>query len=145
MPVSNLLGKFITKAAKTDKFLAREAEHLSMVAETQRMKNDELKSLTSKGNKEEKYYAAQELERREVARELKSQLSKGEINKNQFEYRMSNRGGKAQSSGNMREEMQSSMDRLKGDDEYAKGGMVRNKGIGASMKPHNVFNSKKKK
>ena len=28
---------------------------------------------------------------------------------------------------------------------YAKGGMVINKGIGASMKPHNVFGSKGKK
>lgn len=33
----------------------------------------------------------------------------------------------------------------KSDKEFAKGGMVVNKGIGASMKPHNVFGSKGKK
>lgn len=125
MSIAGKIGKYVAKAAKQGTKEAPDFYHKARLSESKEISGKELKELAESGNPTQKYYSNLEVERREMLRELKSLLSKGDINKEQFD--------------SYKQKLESP------EEKYAKGGMVRNKGIGASMKPHDVFNSKKKK
>lgn len=148
----SILGKFATKAMAKDATGAvkAEVEHLTKMREMLLKKKDELEKIKQSGKEDDKYYSEMELDRRsenkKTVKDLKEKQKEGKLSEKQVQNRIEANKKKPMSSDSIRDSIRKAADRERDDVDdmdFNKGGMVRNKGVGASMKPHNVFGKKK--
>lgn len=137
--VAKIVGKYAANLAKKDPsgYTKTVVENTAVERTVQRLKKDELETLSKSGSSTEKHYAKQELERRaankDTAKKLKSRLAKGELTEKQVKNRMAANKQKLQSSDDMRDSIINEYRRSVGprDDgeTFSKGGMPNKKAI----------------
>lgn len=134
--VARIVGKYAANLAKKDPsgYTKTVVEQTAVQRIVQRLKKDELETLSKSGSSTEKHYAKLELERRaankDTAKNLKSRQAKGELTEKQVKNRMAANKQKLQSSDDMRDSIINEYSRSVGprdEEAFSKGGMPKKK------------------